>query len=140
MSNYLIQFKLQFNPTYPIDSCYRVGSSVTCEPPVNNTDEDWLILVPDLRWVINELHEACWKIAEDEQYISTRTSTQNLFVSAKKDRFNLLVTEDIVFYTRFVAASLLSKEMNLLNKTDRVNLHSIILYGMTEKEYKGPIP
>ena len=47
---------------------------------------------------------------------------------------NYIFTDDAEFYDRYVAATLLAKKYNLLNKPDRIQLFHAVLYG----EYIDP--
>ena len=42
---------------------------------------------------------------------------------------NYIFTDDAEFYDRYVAATLLAKKYNLLNKVDRIQLFHTVLYG-----------
>ena len=103
-----------------------VGSRVTCDPPVLDTDEDFLCLVrqdapegwcdwPQEGSIILDVANS---LPVDEQFIPYRHGS-----------INLITTRSRVFYRRFVAASACAKRFNLLDKADRVTLFQAVLYG-----------
>lgn len=99
----------------------RVGSSVTCDPPVTNTDIDYVVYAPR-----NFLIDA----VENQGYsIGGSFWEDNEFHSLKRERINLIVTQSLDFYSKFLLATDVAKELNLLKKQDRVTLFQAILYG-----------
>lgn len=109
-----------------------VGSRVTCSPPPENTDQDWLVLVDEkevgpffahlLRasWVVggslipNEFNQ----LPENARFNSFTLGVDNLIVTASKE-----------FHDRFLAASSVAKRLNLLDKADRIALFQAVLYA-----------
>jgi hypothetical protein len=43
---------------------------------------------------------------------------------------NLIVTDDLEWHRRFVAATSIAKRLNLMAKADRIALFQAVLYGM----------
>jgi hypothetical protein len=113
-----------------LSSCiewHDVGSRVSCNPPPTDTDRDILCLVIDadafaaaatgFHWggsVVGPLSEAI---------------ERNVFVSLRSRDVNLIVTSDARFAARFLVATRLATQLNLLNKNDRVALFQAVLYG-----------
>jgi hypothetical protein len=54
---------------------------------------------------------------------------RNVFVSLRSGDVNLIVTSDARFAARFLVATRLATQLNLLNKNDRVALFQAVLYG-----------
>lgn len=134
-------------------SVHRTGSSFTCDPPVLDTDDDYLVLIEPGR-----LEEAgcrldkyaftnCfddWVDKEDtddatlsESGYSVETAAGARFSAWRRGKVNLIVTDDIPFYLRSVGATLLAKELNLQHKHQRIDLFRCLKFGNV---YEGPLP
>lgn len=112
------------------DSCDQVGSSVTCDPPVLNTDLDYLVLAVDWQPFLSQaLHEG-WELSS---YWGAHDTSSALddgdFVSLRKGRSNIILTACDDFKKRFLLATKLAKQFNLLKKADRIALFQAVLYG-----------
>lgn len=92
----------------------EVGSRVTCDPPVVDTDRDFLCLVENANAFI--------KAAE------TRDGRSD-FCSLSDGEINLIATESKEFYDKFMVATRLATRLNLLNKDDRIALFQAVLYA-----------
>ncbi len=103
--------------------CVPVGSRVTCNPPPTDTDEDWLCYVAD----IGAFGELAIRIG----YIWEGGNNYEIehFASLRNGNMNLIVTEDRLFFDKFIIATALAKRLNLLNKDDRIALFQGVLYG-----------
>lgn len=114
--------------TYILSPC---GSRITCDPPVMDTDEDWLVVHYGRR--TDELRDLLvrqgWE-AESTDYDSS------YFASWRKGRVNLLVTSDQVWADRHRAATMLCRRLNLMDKADRIALFRAVLYS----EFCSPRP
>lgn len=108
------------------------GSRVTCNPAPDDTDRDFIVLVKDGLWdeFCNTLFTECW--------IQGGSSIPNeVNILAPECRFNsftfgidnIIATLSPEFYRKFVAATHVSKQLNLLNKNERVMLFQAVLYG-----------
>uniref|UniRef100_A0AAU7J8U8 Resolvase/invertase-type recombinase catalytic domain-containing protein n=1 Tax=Xanthomonas phage MK21 TaxID=3148942 RepID=A0AAU7J8U8_9CAUD len=96
----------------------RTGSSYTVEPPVTDTDIDYLVLVQDFCHAIKTLSKAGWTMCsgdydEDEGF---RTAWDAL----RKGVFNVMVTDDLGWYQRAVDATYICKRRNIKDKKDRI--------------------
>jgi hypothetical protein len=103
-----------------------VGSRITCNPPPQDTDEDWLVLV-------YSDPEAALLEAGFTQDGSPEFYTGNDdggFRSWRRDELNLVTTNEIQFYDRFMTATMLAKRFNLMDKGDRIALFQAVLYGV----------
>jgi hypothetical protein len=111
--------------------CSRAGSAWTCDPPVLTSDRDILLLVsPDLRtddkreqttYVRDMFFHAGWDVHSD--YHNSDGATEIAFVTARKGINNAIIYSDPVGFERFATATRICKELNLLNKEDRVRVH-----------------
>ena len=99
-----------------------VGSTVTCNPPPQGTDKDYLYLVSDAEVAKQALAEKGFLI-EGNGYCGDH------FTSYRRGNTNLIVTSDENFYNKFLLATRVAKKFNLLRKEDRVTLFQAILYG-----------
>lgn len=106
-----------------------VGSSVTCNPPVLNTDVDILCLFCEGGITKNtiEIEKLGFKYDGNDEYESYCGGFG--FASYSNHPLNLICTEDEDFYRRFIAASSIAKRLNLLVKEDRVALFQACVYG-----------
>lgn len=109
-----------------------VGSRVTCLPPPEGTDQDWLVLVDSLKFndFCNALHDAGWGLDGSEiPDIENRIPPDMRFKSFSKGEDNLICTISPEFYRRFTAATHVAKVLNLLKKEDRILLFQAVLYA-----------
>lgn len=107
-----------------------VGSRVTCDPPVVGTDADYLVLVDshnDFRPLALSLgYEVGGSLVLDT---ASPLDAEDRFSSYTNGEINLIVTSDVDFADRFIAASSVAKRLNLLNKGDRIALFQAVLYA-----------
>lgn len=103
-----------------------VGSRATVDPPPLDTDIDFLIYSENLHDFLVALSLRGYTLEGD---LDKYSPNDNEFFSWRKEDINLIVTEDLEFYDKFMTASNLAKEQNLKNKTDRIKLFQNILYG-----------
>lgn len=99
-----------------------VGSRVTCNPAPTDTDEDWLVLVKSMNVFVDMSKPNGWLCG---------SSLKNCpeFVSLRLNEVNLIITEQIYFWDKFLAASSVAKMLNLLQKQDRIALFRAVLYA-----------
>lgn len=128
-------------------SVTAVGSRVTCNPAPTDTDADYLVLLmpfddlPDheanaaMGERIREVHEALkadgWELGgsrPDNDTLDDRKETC-FFNSYTKAEVNLILTADQTFHRSFLAATVVCKDLNLLEKADRIKLFQAVLYG-----------
>ena len=116
---------------------HPTSSRFICDPPVMDTDDDWIILVEDLEYAKYKAARLDW-ICSGTGYYREGSDHEELgpFVSMRhsEGNSNYIFTDDAEFYDRYVAATLLAKKYNLLNKPDRIQLFHAVLYG----EYIDP--
>jgi len=109
----------------------RVGSRVTCDPAPVGTDVDYLILVTEHR--ASTLVSLGFEMDGSAYY----ESSNRTFESWRRGELNLIVTEDVRFYERFMLATEVATELNLLEKKDRIVLFQAILYFNVLKPEPG---
>ena len=111
---------------------HEVGSRVTCNPPVMDSDHDWLCLTTDWREFINvaarENFSPGGSIPSDELE-RRKESTEFTSLRRSQDNLNLIVTDSPRFVKRFMAATSVAKRLNLMAKYDRIALFQAVLYG-----------
>lgn len=97
------------------------GSAFICNPPITNTDIDFIILSSD--W--DKLGEWC-----EQNSFKTNFEDYELeeFRSYKRGPINLIITDDSVWYKKFTTATSLAKQLNLLDKDKRVVLFDFVMY------------
>lgn len=106
---------------------YKTGSSVICDPPVLDTDIDFIIHTTDMEGLLRFLRENnyCSSITDEGEY---ELETEG-FECLRHGNINLILTENRVFYSRWVRATQLAKQFNLLKKTDRISLFQEVIYS-----------
>mgnify|MGYP003393553556 CR=1 FL=1 len=102
---------------------FKTGSSVICNPPVTTTDEDWMFLTKDMVEGTTYLIENDWVIC-GEEYSDKRGVN---WLALRKDKLNYLLTDDEVYFEKFLEATEIATKLNLLNKSDRITLFNLVL-------------
>lgn len=116
--------------------CVHTGSRVICDPPVMDTDDDYLLLV-DIEVVdklILALQADGFKIggSRPARPLKEFPSIENIerddgvFQSLKKDGVNVLVTASHEYFENFVKATFLCRKLNLTEKEDRIEVFQSI--------------
>lgn len=106
---------------------FPTGSAYICNPPVTNTDTDYLVLVKDdamLKRAFEVLGEG-WDIDGSEHYQVTADST---FISYRNNSINLIVTKNGKFAKKHRVATEVCKALNVLDKAHRVIIFQAMLY------------
>ena len=107
---------------------HLTGSYYICNPSVLGTDIDILVLVDDMEEYKSLLLEKGWEGCtgyEDKELH---------FFAARKGKFNLIVTDEVKWYTKFAAATELAKHLNLMDKKLRVELFELVLDEAKKEE------
>ena len=133
------------------DKALRVlhtGSRVICDPPVMNTDDDYLLLIHPVRqWEIRgDLANDGYfgggsLVAEGLRPLSIKPDYSerwngSTYRSYKKGNINIILTCDPDYFENFRCSTLLAKKLNLRNKADRVALFEAINFDEWP-EYEG---
>ncbi len=109
------------------------GSRYICNPPPDNTDEDWLVQLHgdrELSRAVTYLSEAGFEWEGSEHY---QDMNSNQFMSWRRDAVNLILTKDSEFADKHREATELCKIRNLLAKSERIAVFQEILYGVPAK-------
>lgn len=118
-----------------------VGSRVTCEPPPEDSDADFLVLVAeeDFDDFTSLLEDGGWElggsvVAPAEFDVSAYSTAGYGFNSYTKEMecgtvYNFIITCSEEFFDKFMAATAEAKALNLLKKEERVALFQKVLYG-----------
>ncbi len=107
---------------------YATGSRVICNPPVLDTDIDFIICergggIELHKFLIkNGFNKSC---KDDEEYDMESEG----FECYRKDNINLIITSNYNWYLKWVTATKLAKKLNLLEKEQRIALFKYVLYG-----------
>jgi hypothetical protein len=110
---------------FPVFQCYSpTGSAYICDPPVKDTDEDYVVLVEEFSQAARLLEAQGWEIGG-----SIFDGHRNWFFSFKKGKDNLIIVDNPEFYLKFINATKLAKNLNLTEKSDRITLFQAILYN-----------
>lgn len=121
-------------PTFlePIALCMNmVGSRYTVDPPPTDTDEDWLVLIPEKNFkdgrAVQLLDENRFGLDNPSAHYR---ADEGLFNSWRgPENTNILITANRDFHNRFLAATSLAKKYNLKTRPERVELFQAVLYG-----------
>lgn len=123
------------------------GSRVTCNPAPTDTDQDVIVLVEDIEATAtregrpSSAYKAYFALAtalHAAGYVCGGSGTgDDEFESWTKGEINLILTADCEFYERFVAATTVARELNVLDKDLRRALFRAVLYSEA-CYYPGP--
>ena len=109
-----------------IRAFYPTGSNYICNPPVTDTDVDYLILAKHKKALAYTLMENKFTINPIDYY---EQGKEVLFESWRRGNINLLVMTDIDHFNKWVEATILAKKLNLLDKKQRVDLFNYVKFG-----------
>lgn len=118
IKNFLDKVCVEWHPT---------GSRYICNPPVMDTDEDYVCFLFD----DDDLLKAGFNKTSNE---SEEYEGLSYFTTWRYKHYNLVVTEDREFFDLFVLATKEAKEKNILDKNERIDLFQKILYGSDIEE------
>lgn len=109
------------------ETVFRTGSSVICNPPVVDTDEDYMFLTEDVDKFKEHLVKNGWDVCGAEEYPTNEDSYN--WVALRKGKLNYLLTSDDEYYDKFREATHLATKLNLLQKEQRVALFHYVIEG-----------
>lgn len=101
---------------------HRIGSSYVCDPPVTQTDTDYLVLVPDAPAYVDYLVKDCGFTVSPTDSLSCAP-----FHSCRNGTLNIVATGSADYYRKAVSATASAKRLNLTRKEDRVSLTTSVL-------------
>jgi len=107
---------------------YATGSAVICDPPVTDTDKDFIVCSNEPSSLIDYLVENDFEISLNEDG-SYEFNPNEGITCVRRGDLNLIVTSDYGFYLKYVDATKLAKKLNLLEKPKRIALFQYVLYG-----------
>lgn len=108
------------------DGIYQTGSSVICDPPVLDTDIDYIVYTNEETKLDAFLKcEGFTKSSSEEEDYDMESEG---FSCYRRDNLNLIVTISSSWYNKWVLATRVAKALNLRNKADRVMLFKAFLY------------
>jgi hypothetical protein len=134
-----MMISLQLGITYDIGciSATMIGSKYICNPPVYDTDEDWLILVKNIILAEKQLRHnshRLWAMCDDYGFNRPWMALR----STSGENRNIILVECPLVYLRWRAATELAKKLNLTSKADRIALHDLLMSDK-KTQYSGPI-
>lgn len=108
------------------DGIYQTGSSVICNPPVTDTDIDYVIYTNEEVKLDTFLKcEGFTKSCEDKEEYDLEKEG---FTCYRRENINLIVLNDRKWYLKWVLATKVARKLNLKVKADRVMLFKSFLY------------
>lgn len=105
---------------------YQTGSSVICNPPVTDTDIDYVIYTNEEIKLDTFLKSKGYtkSCAEEEEYDLENEG----FSCYRLNNINLIITTNRKWYLKWVLATKVARKLNLKVKADRVMLFKSFLY------------
>jgi len=107
---------------------HRTGSRYICDPPVMDTDDDYIVLAEA---GADRAAGRLLKAGFAETSNGNDYPDDGVFMTLRRGDVNIVLTEDREFFGRFVAATEIAKRLNLRHKPDRLALFQAVLYGNT---------
>jgi hypothetical protein len=106
---------------------FPTGSRIICNPPVLNTDEDWMILIQP-----KSFHLALKLLSKHQFYeggfmFPINNSPKAVSFKSNSNDLNLLVTDNVEYFDSFRNATKLATKLNLTNKKDRITLFQLAM-------------
>jgi hypothetical protein len=112
----------------------RTGSRYICNPPVLDTDDDYIVLVDNLEQSLEKfLYKEGWRRSGSEGY-STDGEWESIKKTIDGTVVNLIMTDNENYFNRFVHATETAKKLNLREKADRIILFKAIVDEMPNHE------
>lgn len=118
---------------------HKTGSVYICDPPVLRNDLDVIILVKEK----NETRDLLLNVGFYHEGASDVSNSA--FYSLRLGKVNFIITEDLVWYTKFLAATELCKHLNVLDKEKRIDIFTTVIedkhksYGAEEDWAVGTV-
>lgn len=119
----------------PHERSSETGSRYICEPPVMDTDEDWVLdcSKPGQMTQADEVlkkHGFFISDLKDDDYDDINEN----FTAYRLGHLNIVLCNSAKFYNLFVFATELAASMNILEKGNRIKLFQGILYNKIDGE------
>ena len=116
-------------PLWMVKDYHKTGSTVICDPPVEDTDIDFCIWVEDIKKVSELMCAAGWAVCGGDAYKEADSD----FAALRKGKLNYILVSSRDDYNKWEAAMLLAKHRNLIDKNDRIELFRSIKCGGSKK-------
>ena len=102
---------------------FRTGSREVCNPPVMDTDVDFVVLYKGSPM---DIEDAGWMdtTGSDEAYGHSLT-----FRTYRSGEVNLIVVGEDIEFTKWLIATVAAKALNMRDKHQRIELFQGVLYG-----------
>ena len=128
---------LQLTAQSCVRAVQRTGSSYTCNPPVLDTDIDFIVLVHDFENCDHNLHPLGYVVSscateEGRDHYENDENYGLTWYAFRRGEFNLIVTGDEDWYDNMVAATNVCKRRNVLDKEDRKAIFRFMRDGLDE--------
>lgn len=107
---------------------HPTGSHYICNPPVTDTDIDFVCFTNDIGQTFEMLTNGGWTHTNPDD-IDKYHGMEKEFLTFRRGNYNLIVTELKSFYSSFVDATEDAKKKNILDKQERIKLFRYYLYG-----------
>ena len=119
----------------PNRDCHETGSRYICNPPVMDTDEDWIFDCSEkgqYQKAADYLRDNGFSMKDikDDDYDEICEN----FMSFRKDDLNIIICNKHSFFKKFLLATYIAKELNILEKPKRILLFQAIIYGRYDGE------
>lgn len=105
---------------------WPTGSRYICNPPPTDTDNDTVILVENLGTVFKPLSNDEWEFGGSFHVADTWMSWKKTINGVVE---NLIITDVPEFFSKWKLATEVAKNLNLLDKQDRISCFQIIVEG-----------
>lgn len=103
----------------------RTGSREICDPPVMDTDVDFVVLdVDDFPF-----ERAGWRATGEQEGYGADSSS---FATFRSGEVNLIVVRNRTDFWKWRVATAAAKQLNIMNKNERQALFQGVLYGNWE--------
>jgi hypothetical protein len=112
-----------------LDCCIEVlptGSRFVCDPPVTDTDVDYVVLVGAITEALGDLQWNDWNTNEPDDSYEHQGNREVPFATARKGNINLIIYEDVKGYEAFTHATAICALLNLTDKWERKMLFRAI--------------
>ena len=106
-----------------------IGSRETCCPAPTDTDEDWLVLTKDADDTREAMEEAGFTCDGSPDFYTG--SNEGGFISYRQGELNVITTQSVEFYHKFLSASMIAKKFNMTEKEDRITVFQAVLYNVS---------
>lgn len=105
---------------------YPTGSNYVCDPPVTNTDIDYVVLVANKN-IVNDIADELGALPRQEaeqemQYPNKKTPTMEFYPIRVLPNHNLIFVFKYTYMIKWIVATNLAKSYNLKKKSQRIAL------------------